>query len=177
MWGITISFAVMIITYLVHDVKLNIETAKLGLNNAPEISIENIKFERDMFGSLWKISIPTLERQKEVVRILSIDVFREFPNGDVWKITGYNGEYIESSETATLKDISGSLVIDGQAFEIYAPQASWEKSGDFIVLSNGVAVNGELGSMSADKANIEAGNMLNIEGGEIIWNFASYDTR
>jgi len=176
-WGVTISFVIMIIIYLMHDVKLNIETAKLGLNNAPEIRIENIKFERDMFGSLWKISIPSLERQKEVVKIVSIDIFREFPNGDAWEITGYNGEYIESSETATLNDISGHLVVDGRAYEIYAPEASWEKSGDYVVLSKGAAVNGEFGSMSADRANIEAGNLLTIEGGEIVWNFSSYDTR
>jgi hypothetical protein len=176
-WGISILFAIMIINYLVQDAKLNIETAKLGLNNTPEIRIENMRFERDISGSLWRINIPSLERQKEVTRILSIDVFREFPNGDVWKITGYDGEYIESSETAILNDISGRLVIDGKAFEVYAPQASWEKSGDFVALSKGAAINGEFCSMSADKAIIEDGNLLNIEGGEIIWNFVSYDTR
>jgi len=176
-WGVTISFAVMIITYLIHDVELNIETAKLSLSDTPELMIENIKFERDMLGSLWKINIPSLERQREVVKVASIDVIREFPNGDVWTFTGYDGEYIESFETATLNDITGHLVIDGQAFQVYAPQASWENSGDFILFSRGATINGEFSSMSADKANIEDGNLLNIEGGEIIWNFASYDTR
>jgi hypothetical protein len=167
----------MVITYLMHDVKLNVETAKLTLNNTPEIRIENIRFERNMFGSLWKINIPSLERQKEVAKIPSIDIYRKFSNGDIWEITGYNGEYFESSETAELNDISGIIVIDGQAFEVYVPCASWERSEDSVVLSKGVAVNGKFGAMSADKAKIEAGNLISIEGGKIIWNSTSYDIR
>jgi hypothetical protein len=177
LWIILVSFAIMIVTYLVHDVKLNIETAKLIIANVPEIRLENIRFERDMFDSHWRISIPNLERLREVVRVFSVDISREFSNGDTWKISGDNGEYIESSEMATLNEVSGHIVIDGKFYEFYAPCASWEKSGDTVVLSKGVTINGEFGSISAGKARIEDGNLVTVERGEITWNFLSYDIR
>ena len=176
-WLISISFAIIVVIYLMHDVKLNEEIKKLIVNNTPEIILENIIFERDMFDSLWKITVPSLERQKEVVKISSIDISRKFSNGDIWEIAGNNGEYIESTEIAAFNEISGNIVIDGQPLQLYAPYVSWEKSGDLVVLSKGITINGEYGSLSADKAKLESANLVILEGGEIIWNILSYDLR
>jgi len=178
LWVILISFTITVVSYLIHDVKLNIEIMKLAITDVPEIRLENIKFERDAFGSRWKINIPSLERQRGVVRISSIDISREFSNGDIWRIIGDNGEYIESSETAVFNEISGRMVVDGQIFNLYAPFVLWEKSGDLVTLSKGVAIKGGFSSISADKAKVESGNLITIEkGGEIIWNLSSYDIK
>jgi hypothetical protein len=176
-WVFSISLAVTLITFLIHDVKLNEEIKKLSAADTPEITLDNIRFERDMFDSLWKINIPSLERQKEVVKILSIDISREFPNGDIWELNGKSGEFVERSEIATFNEISGHIIFDGQTLEIYAPHVSWEKSGDLVVISKGIRINGEYSSLSADSAKVEDGNMVTIERGEIVWNFLSYDLR
>ena len=178
LWMVFISLMVTVTAYLVHDVKLNLEIMKLAITDVPEIRLENIKYERYAFGSQWRINIPNLERQRGVVKLSSIDISREFPNGDVWKIKGDNGEYIESSETAAFNEISGHMVMDGQVFELYAPFVLWEKSGDLVILSEGVAIKGGFGSISADKAKVYSGNLITIEkGGEIIWNLSSFDIK
>ena len=178
LWAALVSFAVTLISYLIHDVKLNVEIIKLGISDVPEIRLENIKFERDISGSHWKINIPSLERQRGVVRISSIDVFRELSHGAMWEIRGNDGEYIESSEIAEFNDISGLIEVDGQVFKLYAPCILWEKSGDLVTFSKGFAIRGEFSSISADKAKVEAGNLITIEeGGEIIWNISSYDIK
>ena len=178
LWIVLISLTVTVTSTLVHDVKLNLEIVKLAITDVPEIRLENIKFERYAFGSQWKINIPNLERQKGVVRLSSIDISREFSNGDIWKIKGDNGEYIESSETAAFNEVSGSMVMDGQVFELYAPFVLWEKSGDLVMLSKGVVIKGGSSSISADIAKVYSGNLITIEkGGEIIWNLSSFDIK
>ena len=177
LWIVLILFVVLIITYLMRDAGLNVEIMRMGIADAPDVRLENIRFEREIFESRWRISIPRLERQREIIRILSIDVFREFSNGNIWEIRGYHGEYIESSETAIFNEVSGQMIMDGRAYKFYAPGASWEKSGDLVVFSKGIAINGEFSSISADKAKVEDGNLITIEGGEIIWNSLSYDIR
>ena len=177
-WIILVSFVIILITYLMHDIRLSAEIIKLGFTNVPEIRIENIRFERDILGSIWRINIPSLERQDGVIKIFSIDVLRELSNGDIWEISGENGEYIENSEIAEFNGISGRIVLDGQVFELNAPCITWEKNDDLIVLSKGISVNGEFASLSANKAKVEAGNFITIEeGGEIIWNISSYDIK
>ena len=178
LWVVLVSLMVTVSAYLVHDVKLNLEIMKLAITDVPEIRLENIKFERDAFDSQWKINIPSLERQRGVVRLSSIDISREFLNDDIWKIKADNGEYIESSETAAFNEISGSMVMDGQVFELYAPYVIWEKSGDLVILSKGVAIKGVSSSISADIAKIYSGNLITIEkGGEIIWSISSFDIK
>jgi hypothetical protein len=177
LWIVLVLFATIAITFLMHDIGLNVEIIKLGFTDAPEIRLENIRFERDIFESHWRISIPSLERRKEITKISSVNIFREFSNGDIWEIRGDNGEYIESSEIAMFREVSGRMIMDGRAFDLYAPTVLWEKSGDLVVFLEGIAINGEFSSVSADKAKVEAGNLITIEGGEIIWNFLSYDIR
>ena len=177
-WIILVSFIITVIYYLIHDVRLNLEIMKLGITDIPEIRLENIKFERDISGARWKVSIPGLERKRGVVKILSIDISRELASGDIWELKGDSGEYIENSEIAVFNKISGRMVMDGQVYELYAPAVLWEKSGDLVTLSNGVAIKGGAGSISADKAKVEAGNLIIMEkGGEIIWNISSYDIK
>ena len=176
-WVVTVLFAIIIIAYIIHDVRLNEEILKLSTTDTPEIRIENVRFERDMFGSLWKINIPSLERQKEIIRILSIDITRIFSNDETWRIKGNSGEYIENSEKAALNGVSGHIVLDGHVLEILATRVSWEKSGDLVILSDGFRINSKFSSLSADKAIIEDANLVTIEGGEIVWNFVSYDLR
>ena len=177
LWGISILFAVTMVYFLIHDVGLNVEIMRLAITDIPELRLENIRFERDISGTHWRINIPSLERQSGIVRILSIYISREFSNGDIWEIRGNDGEYIENAETATFNEISGNVVVDGQVFEIHTPHALWERSGDLVTLSKGIVIRGGFGSISADKAKIEAGNLIIMEGGEIIWNISSYDAR
>lgn len=177
LWLVFVSFAIIVIIYLIHDVKLKEEILKLSNIDTPEIRLENIKFEREMFGSLLKINIPSLERQKNIVKLLSVDVTRVFQNGETWKIKGDSGEYIESYEIARLNRVSGHVVLDGYFFELCASVISWEKSGDLVILSEGVNVNGSFASLSADKVEVKDANIATIERGEIVWNFTSYDLR
>ena len=74
-----------------HDAGLNVEIMKMVVADAPDARLENIKFQRDIFESRWRIIIPSLERQREIIRISSIDIFREFSNGNIWEIRGYHG--------------------------------------------------------------------------------------
>jgi len=177
LWIVIVLFIILVVNSLLRDVNLNVEIIKMSLSDTPEIRLENIRFERDMFGSQWKITIPSLEKRKETIRISSIDVYREFSNGDIWEIRGINGEYVESSEIAMFNEVSGSMLMDDRVYDFYAPSVLWEKSGDLVVFLKGIVINGEFSSISADKAKVEAGNLITIEGGEIIWNFISYDTR
>jgi len=178
LWGMLLLFTAIIISYLIHDIGLNTEIIKLAITDVPDLRLENIKFERDISGAIWKINVPSLERQKGVVKILSIDVTRELPNGHIWEIKSDNGEYMEDSEIAAFNEISGDIAVDGQVFKLYAPYALWEKNRDLVTFSKGFAIRGEFSSIFADEAKIEAGNLIIIEkGGEIIWNISSYDIK
>jgi len=178
LWVILISFVVTVVIYLIHDVRLSTEILKLAITDVPEIRLESIRIEREIYGANTRINIPNLERQSGVVKISSIDISRELSNGDIWEIKGDSGEYIESSETAAFNEISGRIVLNGQIYELYAPNVSWEKSGDLVIFTKGVAIKGGFSSISADIVRVEKGKLITIEkGGEIIWNISGYDIK
>lgn len=103
-WAAGLAFAFALVSSALRDMNLREEILKLAVPEMPEVTIENIDFEREMFGAHWKVTAANLQRHEGVIQLLSFDASRETDSGDLARITSTRAVYIESADIVELPD-------------------------------------------------------------------------
>ncbi|MDR3231926.1 MAG: hypothetical protein LBT65_10845, partial [Synergistaceae bacterium] len=74
----------VLIRYALRDMRLDIDLLREGLERMPTLVVENLEFEREISGDLWRVWIPLAERGAEATLVTSVDVRRRMPGGREW---------------------------------------------------------------------------------------------
>lgn len=87
----------------VRDINLREEINKFAKVDLPEMTMQNIKFEREMFGARWNVNVVSMERQGGVVKISSFDASRE-TDSSVSRIHSQKAIYNEAEKIVELPE-------------------------------------------------------------------------
>ena len=63
------------------DMNLDVDLLRESLMKMPGIVMENINFSREVSGDMWRVKIPYLDRDGNIINAKSLDIKREL-SGD-----------------------------------------------------------------------------------------------
>ena len=150
-----------------------LEDIRLDIGIMPRTSgliLENLEFEREISGDLWRLRTPLAERHDEKIEMLSPDILRKLENGEEWHFMGERGVYREKEESASLSSLLGTLATGTRVLNLRSPYLSWSKDEKTFLFPNGITVYDTEFLLEADMASIdESGIILLDRGGVITW--------
>jgi hypothetical protein len=104
--------------YVARDINLNVDILRMSLEKMPAIIIENLDFEREISGDVWRAHIPRAARADGVVEVASIDVTRLAEDGKEWYFKSASGLYSEKTGSADLCGLLGTLETDTRVLNL-----------------------------------------------------------
>jgi len=164
-------FVICVMTvFLFRDLNLDLDQLRESLENRPVIVMENLEFEREVSGELWRVRTPVAERRHDIVEFRSIDVLRRLANGKEWFFMGLHGLYSETTESADVTGVTGTMETDTRVLNLESPFLSWTMYRNEFVFPRGLIVYDEEFLLEANLASLdESGIMALNEGAVIRW--------
>ena len=154
--------------YVFSDINLDVDMLRESLENIPVVVLENIEFEREIAHDLWQVRIPLAERRNEMIEAHSVNVRRRLADGKEWFLTGSRGFYSETTESADLTELFGTLETDTRVLNLESPFLSWSRSEDIFLFPMGlIAYNTEF-FLETDLASIDATGVMTFNEGAVI---------
>ena len=156
--------------YIVRDINLDVELLRESLENVPSVVMENLEFEREISGELWRVRTPVAERRHDIVEFQTIEVQRRFVSGKEWFFTGLHGFYSEATESADVMDLTGTMETDTRMLNVESPFLSWTMDENVFLFPRGLIVYDAEFLLETDVAILdESGIMALNEGAVIRW--------
>ncbi|MDR1049241.1 MAG: hypothetical protein LBL51_05750 [Synergistaceae bacterium] len=163
-------FAALMTRYVFVDINLDVDLLRETLGKVPGMVLENLEFEREISGDLWRVRIPVAERRDGVTEVRSLDALRRMENGREWSLRSAWGVYSERAESADLTALRGTLEMDSRVLNLESPYLSWTKGKGDFVFPRGVVVYDAEFLLRAETASIDASGVIVLDkGGVIEW--------
>ncbi|MDR1732654.1 MAG: hypothetical protein LBR61_11235 [Synergistaceae bacterium] len=149
----------------------HLDVALLGLETGlPEIVLENLEFEREISGDLWRVRVPFARRSDGVVSASSIDILRQMPDGREWYFKSGRGVFREASRKAELYSLLGTLEGGTRVWNLESPFLSWSEGTNEFLFSGGFTIYDAEFILKADTASIDSSGIVLLDrGGTIRW--------
>lgn len=162
-------FALVMGGYLWHDLHLS---GGDGVENIPDVVIENIKVNREVNGREWLFTSPKVEHKDGVVYGQSLDVTITEKDGRKSHLKAGRGTFMRENNDISLERTNGSVISGGRPYEIASGKADYAASGDvwnfsdnFMLAGGNVTVKCRNGSF-----NTNTGECRITDGGKVTWN-------
>ena len=169
---------VTLVRYAMSDMNLDVDLLRESLMKMPGIVMENINFSREISGDMWRVKIPYLDRNGNIINVKSLDVKREL-NGDKgeWTFFGGEGVYLYDKKTASLKKLSGTLQTKNsknknhdRTWILESPQLDWKEEKNTFTFPEGLVIyDGEFLLRTPLASMDNSGVILLEKGGVIRW--------
>ncbi len=156
--------------YAMRDMKLDVNLLREGLVHMPGLVMENLQMEREVSGDLWRVRVPYLDREKDLVTIRSLDVRRQLSEGGEWYFFGTEGVYSHDEGRAIVHGVRGTMETPERIWNLEGAVLRWDdKSGEFT-FPEGLTLYDNEFLLTTPKASMdEAGVVLLEKGGSLQW--------
>ncbi|MDR1620788.1 MAG: hypothetical protein LBS00_00260 [Synergistaceae bacterium] len=155
--------------YAFRDIRLDTDILRESLEKMPGVVLENLEFEREISGDLWRVRVPLTERRDGTITIRSADV-RRLSRGREWYFLGARGFYSEKAESADLFSLLGTLETDTRVLNLESPWLSWSKDENVFLFPKGLTIYDAEFILQSDAASVDvSGIVLLDKGGVIRW--------
>ena len=100
----------VLVEYAMSDLNLNVDLLRDSVSKMPGMMMQNIQLSRVISGDTWRVKIPYLDRDGDIVNMKSLDVRREI-SGDKgeWYFFGHSGIYSMDKQIASVNGLLGTL--------------------------------------------------------------------
>ncbi|MDR1979652.1 MAG: hypothetical protein LBQ42_13035 [Synergistaceae bacterium] len=155
--------------YAFRDIRLDVDLLRESLERMPGLVLENLEFEREISGDLWRVRVPLVERRDDKIEVRSVDV-RRLTDGREWYFWGARGFYSEKAESADLLSLLGTLETDTRVLNLESPWLSWSRDENEFLFPRGLTIYDAEFILQSDAASVDAsGTVLLGKGGVIRW--------
>ncbi|MBQ7577043.1 MAG: hypothetical protein IJT21_02115 [Synergistaceae bacterium] len=161
---------VVLVRFAMRDINLNIDLLRESLENLPGIVMENIQFAREISGDTWRIRIPYLERDGDIVSVKSLDVRREIKSGGEWYFFGSKGTYQHDIKSASLLGLLGTLDTGERVWNLESPRLNWQEKNNTFSFPEGFTIYDDEFMLKTPNASMDESGVILLErGGVIQW--------
>jgi hypothetical protein len=159
----------LLVRYAFRDIRLDVDLLKESLERMPGVVLENLEFEREISGDLWRVRVPLMERRDDAVTVRSADV-RRLTRGREWYFLGARGLYSEKAESADLFSLLGTLETDSRVLNLESPWLSWSRDENVFLFPKGLTLYDAEFILQSNAASVDmSGVVLLDKGGVIRW--------
>ncbi|MBR0075012.1 MAG: hypothetical protein IJP96_04615 [Synergistaceae bacterium] len=162
---------VTLVQYAMSDMNLDVDLLRESLVKMPGIVMENINFSREVSGDMWRVKIPYLDRDGNIINAKSLDIKREL-SGDKgeWTFFGSEAVYVYDKKIASLKKLSGTLESDNRSWILESPKLDWKEENNTFTFPEGLVIyDGEFLLRTPLASMDNSGVILLEKGGVIRW--------
>ena len=162
---------VVLVRFAMRDMELNIDLLRESIMNVPAVVMENIQLSREVSGDMWRVKIPYLDRDGDVVNVKSLDIRREI-SGDKgeWYFFGREGVYSHDVKEASIKGLLGTLADEKRTWNLEGRKLNWQEKNNTFIFPEGLLLYDEELSLNAPYASMDnSGVILLQHGGVIQW--------
>lgn len=162
---------VVLVRYAMHDMNLDVDLLRESLMNMPGLVMENIQLAREISGDMWRVKVPYLDREGNIVTMKSLDVRREISgDGGQWAFFGRDAVYSFDKSIASVTGLRGVLDNKERAWSLESPRLNWEQEKNTFVFPEGLLIYDTEFLLSTPKASMDnSGVVLLEQGGVIQW--------
>lgn len=161
---------VVLVRFAWRDMNLNIDFLRESLENLPGIVMENINFSREISGDMWRIKIPYLDREDDIINVKSLDIRRELKSGGEWYFFGREGAYYHEKKAASLLGLLGTLDTGQRVWNLESPRLNWQEKNNTFSFPEGFTIYDDEFMLTTPNASMdESGVILLEQGGVIQW--------
>ena len=162
---------VIIVSYARRDIQLDVDLLRESLLNMPGLVMENIQMSREVSGDMWRIKLPYLDREGDIIRMRSLDIRRQL-SGDKgeWYFFGREGIYSHDINAASISGLLGTLENDGRTWKLESNRLDWQEGKDSLVFPEGLFIYDDELKLKTPQASIDKSGVILLEqGGVIQW--------
>ncbi len=162
---------VVLVRFAMRDMELDVDVLRESIMNLPAVIMENIQLSREVSGDMWRIKIPYLDRDGDVVNVKSLDIRRQI-SGDKgeWYFFGREGIYSHDVKEASITDLLGTLKDENRTWKLEGKRLNWQEKNNTLTFPEGLTIYDEELSLNAPNASIDnRGVILLDHGGVIQW--------
>ena len=162
---------IVLVRYAMSDMNLDIDLLRESIMNMPGMVMENINFSREISGDMWRVKIPYLDRDGNIISVKSLDVKRELNgNKGEWTFFGREAIYSYDQKVASLKGLSGTLQTDKRSWTLESPRLNWKEEKNTFTFPEGLVVYDNEFLLRTPTASMDnSGVILLKQGGVIRW--------
>lgn len=161
---------VLLIRYAFHDIKLDVDLLREGLERMPGLVLENLEFEREISGDLWQVKVPLAERHNGIVEVHSVDIHRLLADGKEWYFRSACGTYREKEGEAELFQLLGTMETGERVMNLESPELSWSQDSQEFLFPEGFTIYDSEFILKTDLASIDENGVIMLNrGGTIRW--------
>ena len=119
---------VVLVRYAMRDMELDVDLLRESIMKVPAIVMENIQLSREVSGDMWRVKIPYLDRDGDVVNVKSLDIRRQI-SGDKgeWYFFGLEGVYSHDIKAASIKGLLGTLADENRTWNLEGRKLNWQE--------------------------------------------------
>ena len=161
---------VVLARYVMRDIRLDVDLLRETLAKTPGVVLENLEFEREISGDLWKIRLPLAERRNGEIHVTSMDVRRQLADGHVWYFWGNEGFYQEEAQRARLKKLLGTMETATRVMNLESPELLWSQREGSFFFPQGLTLYDSEFILKTSEASMDSSGVIVLdEGGSIRW--------
>ena len=161
---------VVLVRYVVRDMNLDVDLLRESLQNVPALVMENIQFSRKISGDMWRVLVPYLERDDDIVTLQSLDIRRTTAQANSWYFFGRRGIYSSDKKAASISGLMGTLENSDRTWNLESSQIFWQDGSDSLIFPNGLTIYDEEFSVMSHQASMDKNGVILLEqGGVIQW--------
>jgi len=150
------------------DLNRDLDALRESFEDVPVVVIENLEFEREISGELWRMRTPVAERRHDIVELHTVDVQRRFASGKEWFFTGLHGLYSEATASADVTDLVGTMETETRVLNLESPLLSWTMDENVFLFPKGVIVYDVEFLLETDLASLDESGILALNEGAVI---------
>lgn len=162
---------VVLVRFAMRDMELNVDLLRESIMKVPAVVMENIQLSREVSGDMWRVKIPYLDREGDLVNVKSLDI-RRYISGDKgeWYFFGGEGVYSHDVKEASIKGLLGTLADENRTWNLEGKRLNWKEKNNTFIFPEGLVLYDEELSLNAPYASMDnSGVILLDHGGVIQW--------
>ena len=162
---------VVLVRFAMRDMELDVDLLRESIMNVPAVIMENIQLSREVSGDMWRIKIPYLDRDGDLVHVKSLDIRRQISGGrGEWYFFGREGVYSHDEKAASINGLLGTLADENRTWNLEGKKLNWQEENNTFTFPEGVVLYDEELSLNATYASMDnSGVILLDHGGVIQW--------
>jgi hypothetical protein len=165
--GIALFCVGLLVRYAFRDIRLDVDILRESLEKMPQLVLENLEFEREVSGDLWRVRVPLVQRREDKIEVRSVDV-RRLTDGREWYFLGARGFYSEKAASADLLSLLGTLETDERVLNLESPWLSWSRDENVFLFPKGLTIYDAEFILQSDVASIDASGIVLLDKGGIM---------
>lgn len=162
---------VVLVRFAMRDMELDVDVLRESIMNVPAVIMENIQLSREVSGDMWRVKIPYLDRDDDIVHVRSLDIRREI-SGDKgeWYFFGREGIYSHDVKAASINGLLGTLADENRTWNLEGKKLNWQEGNSTFIFPEGLVIYDDEFSLNASYASMDnSGVILLDHGGVIQW--------